>query len=85
MKPLRESVATLVARHGGVLTTRELAEALAAARGSTADGEVRLHRAGAAAAAALDTESGALGLPLPACTVTAGRLWSWRRGRSTRR
>ena len=57
MKPLRESVATLVARHGGVLTTRELAEALAAARGSTADGEVRLHRAGAAAAAALDTES----------------------------
>ena len=57
MKPLRDSVAALVARHGGVMTTRELAEALAATRGSTADGEARLRRAGAAAAAAVDAES----------------------------
>ena len=57
LKPLRESVATLVARHGGIMTARELAEALAAARGSTADGGERLRRAAAATAAALEAES----------------------------
>ena len=57
LKPLRDSVAALVASHGGVTTAPELAEGLAAARGSTADGRERLRRAAAAAAAALETES----------------------------
>ena len=57
LKPLRDSVAALVARHGGVMTAAELANALAAARGSTEDGEVRMRRAAAATAAALDAES----------------------------
>ena len=58
LKPLRDSVAALVARHGGVMTAPELADGLAAVRGSTADGEERLRRAAGAAAAALETESG---------------------------
>ena len=57
MARLRDSVATLVAKHGGVMTVRELAEALAATRGSTETGEARLRRAGAVAAAALEMES----------------------------
>jgi len=57
LKPLRDSVAALVTRHGGVMTAAELANALAAARGSTAEGEVRSRRAAAATAAALDGES----------------------------
>ena len=57
MTRLRDSVAALVAKHGGVMTVRELAEALAATRGSTETGEARLRRAGAVAAAALEMES----------------------------
>ena len=57
MSPLRGSVAALVARHGGVMTVRELAEALAATRGSTETGDARLRRSGAVATAALETES----------------------------
>ena len=57
MAPLRESVATLVAKHGGVMTVRELAEALAATRGSTETGDARLRRSGAVVTAALETES----------------------------
>ena len=56
LKPLRDSVAALIARHGGVMTAPELAEGLAAERGSTADGRERLGRAAAAAAAAAETE-----------------------------
>ena len=55
--PLRDSVATLVAKYGGIMTVRELADALAAARGSTETGEARLRLAGAVAAAALEMES----------------------------
>ena len=57
MAPLRETVAELVMKHGGVLTVRELAEALAAARGSTETGDARLRRSGAVVTAALETES----------------------------
>ena len=57
MAPLRESVAALVASHGRVMTVRELAEALAAARGSTETGDARLRRSGAVVSAALETES----------------------------
>ena len=57
MTRLRDSVAALVAKHGGVMTVRELAEALAATRGSTETGAARLRRAGAVAAAALEMES----------------------------
>ena len=57
MTRLRDSVAALVAKHGGVMTMRELADALAAIRGSTETGEARLRRAGAVAAAALEMES----------------------------
>ena len=57
MAPLRETVAALVAGHGGIMTARELAEALAATRGSTETGEARLRRSGAVAAAALEVES----------------------------
>ena len=55
--PLRASVATLVAKYGGIMTVRELADALAANRGSTETGEARLRLAGAVAAAALEMES----------------------------
>ena len=57
MAPLRESVAALVASHGGVMAVRELAEAMAATRGSTETGDVRLRRSGAVVTAALETES----------------------------
>lgn len=57
MAPLRETVAELVMKHGGVMTVRELAEALAAARGSTETGDARLRRSGAVVTAALETES----------------------------
>ena len=57
MAPLRESVAGLVAKHGGVMTVRELAGALAAIRGSTEVGDARVRRAGAVVTAALETES----------------------------
>ena len=57
MAPLRDSVAALVSKYGGIMTVRELAEALAATRGSTETGEARLRRAGAVAAAALEMES----------------------------
>ncbi len=57
MAPLRESVAALVAKHGGVMTVRELAEAMAATRGSTETGDARLRRSGAVVTAALETES----------------------------
>ena len=57
MAPLRELVAVLVAKHGGVMTVQELAEALAAARGSTETGDARLRRSGAVVSAALETES----------------------------
>ena len=57
MAPLRDSVATLVAKYGGIMTVRELADALAATRGSTETGEARLRLAGATAAAALEMES----------------------------
>ena len=57
MAPLRESVAALVSKSGGIMTVRELAEALAATRGSIETGEARLRRAGAVAAAALEMES----------------------------
>ena len=57
MAPLRETVAALVAKHGGVMTVRELAEALAATRGSTETGDARLRRSGAVVTAALETES----------------------------
>ena len=57
MAPLRDSVAALISKYGGIMTVRELAEALAATRGSTETGEARLRRAGAVAAAALEMES----------------------------
>ena len=57
MAPLRDSVATLVKKYGGIMTGRELADALAAARGSTETGEARLRLAGAVVAAALEMES----------------------------
>ena len=57
MAPLRESVAALVASHGGIMTVQELADALAATRGSTETGDARLRRSGAVVIAALETES----------------------------
>ena len=57
MAPLRDSVATLVAKYGGIMTVRELADALVATRGSTETGDARLRLAGAAATAALEMES----------------------------
>ena len=57
MAPLRETVAELAAKHGGIMTARELAEALAATRGSTETGDARLRRSGAVVTAALETES----------------------------
>ena len=57
MTPLRDTVARLVAKYGGIMTLHELAEALAATRGSTETGNARLRRAGAVAAAALEMES----------------------------
>ncbi len=56
MPPLRDSVATLVTNHGGVMAEDELVAALAAARGSAASGAERFARAGVAAAAALEAE-----------------------------
>ena len=56
MKPLRDSVAALVAGHGGVMAEDELVGALAAARGSAVSGGERLHRAGVVVAAALEAE-----------------------------
>ena len=57
MAPLRDTVAALAAKHGGVMTARELADALAATRGSTETGPARRRSAGAVAAAALEVES----------------------------
>ena len=57
MAPLRASVAALIAKHGGVMTARELADALAATRGSTAADDARWRAAGAVAATALESES----------------------------
>ena len=57
MTPLRDTVARLVAKYGGIVTPHELAEALAATRGSTETGDTRQRRAGAVAAAALEMES----------------------------
>ena len=56
MAPLRDTVAALVEKHGGVMTMEELADALAAARGSTEAGEMRRPKAVAVAAAALEVE-----------------------------
>ena len=56
MAPLRDTVAAAVEKHGGVMTVGELADALAAARGSTEAGETRRRKAGAVAAAALEVE-----------------------------
>ena len=65
MTPLRDTVARLVAKYGGIMTLHETAEALAATRGSTETGDARLRRAGAVAAAALEMESVRLPLPAP--------------------
>ena len=56
MTALRDSIAALVEKHGGMMTEDELVAALAAARGSTALGGERLRRAGIVAAAALEAE-----------------------------
>ena len=57
MKPLCDSAATLISKSGGAMTADELAEALAANRGSVASGNLRKHRAAAAVTAALEVES----------------------------
>ncbi len=61
MTPLRSTVAAQLQGHGGIMSARELAEALVGARGSTATGSTRLRLAGAVAVAALEVESGRSG------------------------
>ena len=55
--PLRNDVADLVAKHGGVMTRDELVGALLAARGSAAPDGERVKGAAAAATAALEVEA----------------------------
>ena len=57
MRPLRDDVANIVRRHAGILTTRELADALLAARGALLTGEDRQRAADAVARAAVEVES----------------------------
>ena len=57
MTPLRDTTARIVTKYGGIMTLPELAEALAATRGSTETGDARRRRAGTVAAAALEMES----------------------------
>jgi hypothetical protein len=56
MTALREDIATILDKHGGVATTEELTRAVLAARGSTADEPRRSRLATAVAYAALETE-----------------------------
>ena len=56
MSALRNDVAELVRRHGGVLTLTELCHALIATRGATSEGAARFQRAMAIAAAASEAE-----------------------------
>jgi serine/threonine protein kinase len=56
MTELRDDIAVLVDKHGGILTTTELTIAVLAARGSAADEPVRSQYAAAVASAAVDTE-----------------------------
>jgi hypothetical protein len=56
MTALREDIATILDKHGGVATTEELTLAVLAARGSTADEPRRSRLATAMAYAALETE-----------------------------
>ena len=58
MTAVRDVVANLLQSYGGVMTARELADALAGARGSTATGTERVRLSAAVAAAAVETESG---------------------------
>ena len=57
MRPLRDDVADIVRRHGGILTARELADALLAARGALLTGEDRRRAADAVARAVVEAES----------------------------
>jgi serine/threonine protein kinase len=57
MVPLRDDVAALVRKHGGVMTREELVSALLQARGSAARAEERGANAGAVAYAALEVEA----------------------------
>ena len=57
MVPLRDEVAALVAKHGGVMTREELVTALLAARGSAVPEPERSRNAAAAATAALEVEA----------------------------
>ncbi|MCG5541815.1 MULTISPECIES: BREX system serine/threonine kinase PglW [unclassified Halorhodospira] len=56
MSALRQDVAELVRRHGGVLTLTELCHGLIATRGATTEGDERFRRAMAVAAAASEAE-----------------------------
>lgn len=57
MTTLRDDVSRLVDKHSGVMTGRELAEAVLAARGSVAEGNDRYRLASAVAYAAIETEA----------------------------
>ena len=74
MTALRDSVAALVEKHGGMMTEEELLAALAAARGSAASGDERLQRARAVAAAALEAEGKRRGCRFRAHSGTGASL-----------
>lgn len=70
MQPLREDVARLLEKHGGVMTQRELAASLLAIRGSAAANGERARRASAVAYAAVEVEAAREGARL---TLYRGR------------
>lgn len=57
MTALRDDIARLIDKHSGVMTGRELAEAVLSARGSVTDGDQRYRLASAVAYAAIETEA----------------------------
>lgn len=57
MTALRDDIARLIDKHSGVMTGKELAEAVLSARGSVADGDERYRLASAVAYSAIETEA----------------------------
>jgi serine/threonine protein kinase len=57
MTALRDDIARLIGKHSGVMTGKELTEAVLSARGSVADGDERYRLASAVAYAAIETEA----------------------------